>query len=293
MKVSQYVLFFIIFPFCIKAIDIAITIDDYPMSDGVIFSTKERTEAFLKACDYYHCKVAFFCIGQDCKKEKSNYYLSQINDHGHFLANHSMSHYHLSSQSLAEFEFEVKETEAILTPYKNMRKWFRYPFLDYGERVAIGGSNEKALKSLELLKQWGYTEGYVTINTFDWHIDKRLSEAIKQNQPINYHALKELYLTLVGKWCRYYIELYQAKFPGVVTHTLLLHANDLNALYLQDILHMIQKSEWNIISPTVAFADLNWRKKIFESFDLITQKPPSMDCHEIDILLKTYKVFSN
>ena len=202
-----------------------------------------------------------------------------------------MTHGHLSSQSLAEFESEIRQTEAILSPYKNMRKWYRYPSLDYGNRVDLGGSHEKEMASLELLNKMGYVEGCVTIKTYDWYIDDRLKKAVMGGVCVDYQALKKVYVGLVKEWCRYFIDFYQSKFSTPITHILLLHATDLNALYLKDILQMVEDSGWHVVSPEAAFADVSWRKKVFNGQVVLDRSPPSMDCQAIDRLLEVNKVF--
>jgi len=285
--------FFALFPLWTNAINIAITIDDFPMEDTHIFSFQERMDRLIKTLEQNNCKTVFFLGGQSVKKQKNApFYLPQLNQHGHFVANHTMTHTHLSSMPLTEFESEIKQTESILRPYTNMRKWFRYPYLDDGDISSKGGSTKKAASARKILKKLGYVEGFVTINTFDWHINTRLQQAIKQNKKIDYQALKKLYLSLIKEWCAYFINSYKSSFRKEITHTLLLHSNDLNALYLQDIIKMIRECEWNIVSPEMAFKDTSWRKKIFNN-QVSIGKPTTLSRKEIDRLLQKAHVFSN
>lgn len=291
MKSILKICLLLICPFSLLAVNIAITIDDFPLDDGPFFTVEERTDALIKACDLHSCKAAFFCIGINCLKNQREHLLLKLDKKGHFLCNHSMNHLHLSAQKLDDFKEEILQVDGILAPYQNMRKWYRYPFLDYGERVQSGGDRFKALQSIAILKEMGYSEGYVTINTFDWHIDTKLSQAKKNGYTIHYESLKDLYLKLVKSWCQYYIDFYAKLFPEEFTHTLLFHANDLNALFLQDILEMIKQSGWNIVSPESAFTNTHWRKSIFDNLEIITHKPPTLSCDEIDFLLEKEKVF--
>lgn len=274
------------------SVDIALTIDDYPMDDGLIFSSENRTQAFIEICEKHFCKAAFFCIGDNCKSERGSGLLLQLDKNQHFICNHSMTHTHLSSQSLEAFEKEIEQVQNILKPYKNTRRWYRYPFLDYGNRTALGGSYDKALLSLQILNRLGYSEGYVTINTFDWHLNTRLSEAIKKGLVVDYKALKDLYIELLNFWCNYYVNLYENVTSEKITHTLLLHANDLNALFLHEILSMLKESGWNIVSPEQAFSDIRWRNEILKNPEMITHKPSNLDCVEIDNLIFQRRIFS-
>ncbi len=269
--------------FFTNAIDIAITIDDHPLPSGLLFTVRDRTQSYIEACDKHSVKAAFFCIGKNCT-EYGTELLDMLNDTGHFLASHSFSHRHLSGYTLDEFKKEIDLTERVLMPYAQFRKWFRYPFLDYGNREAIGGSREKAGAAYSFLKQQAYAEGYVTINTFDWHINACLHKALKKGNHIDYDRLKRLYVSLVKEWSVFYIDMYKGHD---VVHTLLLHANDLNALYLDDILTMIKESGWNLVSPEKAFKDVSWRESIVAgTSDIVFKKPLSLDCDYLSKLIE-------
>ena len=127
----------------LHAVNIAITIDDYPLPNSGLFTVKERVKRFIDACAQYNCKAAFFCVGQHCKDRDDASLLSMISDEGHFIGNHSMNHRRLSALSLSEFETEIMDTDALLKIYPTMQKWFRYPYLDYGMNAELGGSQEK------------------------------------------------------------------------------------------------------------------------------------------------------
>lgn len=279
------------FSFSNYARDIAITIDDHPMPDGPLFSIEQRTAKFAAACEKHACVAAFFCIGKCCKTESETASLNVLGSCGHFLANHSMTHRHLSRMPLVEWETEVRETDLLLTQFPNKKKWFRYPFLDYGNRSDLGGSREKAIAAYQVLEKLGYLEGYVTVNTFDWHINARLQQAIVEGMHIDYVALKQLYLSLLREWCTYYAELYNRLIVEKITHTLLLHANDLNAMYLDDILHMLRDAGWTVVSPENAMHSITWRKKIFEDPNFVITKPSTLDCRVIDDLIQSFHVF--
>ncbi len=277
---------------CNNPVKIAITIDDQPMGNTALFTATKRTHRFIATCAAHHCKAAFFCVGDSCTQNQTTLdTLSELNKHGHFLANHSKTHSFLSKIPLSEFENEIIETEKILKPYNNMRKWFRYPYLDYGHEKKRGGSPEKKAAGLKILQDLGYTDGFVSINTFDWYIDKKLNDAIKQKDLIDYTALKRVYLELLKEWSEFYIELYRKELQQDITHTLLLHANDINALYLDDILNMIKESGWDIVSPEMAFQDLSWKSKV-ENFERLGDDPATLNYASINDRLEKANVFT-
>ena len=282
----------LLLPLPVIALNVAITFDDHPMPDGRLYSMEERTAKLVGVCERHQIQCAFYCVGARCKDPQEIASLILLNSNGHYLANHSTNHLHFSGLSLAEFEAEIAETDALLTPYTNMRKWFRFPYLDYGNRVNAGGSEEKAVAARRLLQKLDYQDGHVTINTFDWHINGRLQQALADQQKINYDALKELYLCLLQEWCQYYAALYASQSAPFV-HTLLFHANDLNALYLEDIIQMLECSNWTIVSPELAMSDTSWRAKLLDDPNFAITKPSTLDCQIIDALLDTKHIFTD
>lgn len=282
MQLVYYYLFLLLFP-SLFAVEIAITLDDHPLPNGPLFTVHERIERFCTAFEKVGAKGAFFCIGSACKGKP---YLSSLNEKGHFLANHSLNHKHFSSTKLDDFRNEIVEAEILLNQYTQFRKWFRYPYLDYGNRLENGGDEEKYRAGLTLLKELDYKEGFVTINTYDWYLNACLRKKIQEKKKINYEQLKKLYLALIEEWCNYYIAAYQALFSEEISHVLLLHANDLNALFLDDILSMIREKGWRIISPEEVFKDPSWRGVLLNQTKMIPKSPSSLNCQAIDELLK-------
>lgn len=282
-------LFFTVFLYCsfvyVSAVDIAITIDDHPMADGQLFSLQARTKQFISTLAKHNYQAAFFCIGGTSTTGTPPRYLALLSSYGHFLANHSMTHRHLSAIPIEEFANEIIQADELLTPYATAKKWFRYPYLDMGE------SEQKTLQARTVLQRLGYIEGYVSINTFDWLINARLQQALKRGDTVDYQALKHLYLRLLKEWCTFYIDLYEKNLPSKITHTLLLHANDLNALYLADIFAMINKAGWHLASPELAFQDTSWRNAIYKN-PLLAADPDNLACDEIDKLIAQYHVFT-
>lgn len=270
------------------ATNIAITIDDYPLPDNRVYTVKERTQRFIDIANQHNCKLAFFCIGQHIEDRNDPSLLQMLDSAGHFIANHSMHHRYLSSMPLKEFKQEIVLADTLITPYSTTRKWFRYPYLDYGNKKHLGGSTTKLIGAYALLYMMGFAEGYVTINTFDWYINKRLLDALKNAHDVDYQALKNVYLSLLEEWISHYINLYQSELGFEVVHTLLLHDNSLNALYFEEILTMIKKNGWNIVSPEIAFQDTSWRKKFFFKAAALSRKPQSLNCDEIDKQLEIH-----
>lgn len=246
----------------LNAHNIAITIDDYPLTPGPLFTVAQRTQKFIEAAHAFNCPIAFFCVGNYYEQRGDQELFNLLYTHGHFIANHSTTHPVNSRLNPDEFHNEVITAEKTFDIHPHYKKWFRYPGLDYGNQKTRGGSTEKQIAFMNILKKLGYTDGYVTIDSYDWYINRKLTKALQEGKIVNYEKLKVFYVSLVEDRIRFYIDTYKRIFNEDITHTLLLHDNDLTVLYLSDILTMIHNNGWNLISPECAFTNPEWRKKI-------------------------------
>ncbi len=240
---------------------VIITIDDYPLTNGPLLTLEERTQKFIEATQNYPCSIAFFCVGKYYQQRGNKSLFESLTSHGHYIANHSMNHSASSSLTLQEFEKEVLETEEVLNPHGNYRKWFRYPYLDYGNQTKRGGSPEKNKEFRAFLTNAGYVDGYSTIDSFDWYIHNKVVGALKDNKTIDYEKLKNFYVSLVEEVMEFCFTLYENVLQEDIIHSLLFHDNDLTALYLQDIFAMIHRNGWSIVSPEQAFVNPPWRNR--------------------------------
>jgi len=294
LKVNFYILISLLFSGYLQTNDIVITIDDLPLGNGQLFTVEERAQRFIEACKQENYQLVFFAVGEHYLRNNSaNKIFQMLVDNDHFIANHSMTHPLLSKISLEDFQKEVTTTEALFEKYGLYRKWFRYPGLDQGNITRSGGSTEKRKTAYWILRKLGYTEAYVTIHTLDWYINKRLTEALKNGLQIDYVKLRTLYLSLINEWTDYFSAHYNRLFPNEpLVHSLLLHDNDLNALYLKDIIALFRYKGWNIVSPEKAFNNTHL------TYELLTQKkiaptPTSLNRDTIDALLEEYNIFTS
>ncbi len=169
------------------------------------------------------------------------------------LANHSMTHQHLSNQPLETFKSELATADSLLNPFSSFRKWYRFPYLDYGDRK--DKSKRKQLSALRHLKHSGYIHGYITISTLDWYANHLLIAELKNNHEMDLNVFKEDYIALLKEWIEEYDKSWQRCLWRPFVHVLLLHQNDINLLFLEDIVAMIKSMGWEIVSPDEAYAD--------------------------------------
>ncbi|MBI3901285.1 MAG: polysaccharide deacetylase family protein [Chlamydiia bacterium] len=233
-------------------VKIALTFDDFPMGSSDVFECKDRVLLYRDKLNTLGIQAAFFCIGERVAADREGECLPLIAQE-HYVANHSYHHTHLSAQELSDFKEEILGTEAQLQNSPLFRRWFRFPYLDYGDRSSLGGTNRKRCAAFAFLRESGYRHGYVTMNTFDWYIDGQFKKALKGGKSVHWERLRSLYLSLLEEW----METYHQRWSGVLkrdfVHVLLLHQNDLNILFLEDLVALIEAKGWKIVSPEQAF----------------------------------------
>lgn len=230
---------------------IAITIDDFRWNRSIRLTPDQRNEAMLGALRAHKIKAALFVTGGNVDNEKGKMLLTEWDRADHMIGNHSYSHKELNNKKVTtdEFTADILKCEAVLKSFPHYQKRFRFPYLKEGE-TAI---KRDAVRSF--LKQHGYTNGHVTIDASDWAVDDRLSARLTKDPAADIKPYRDFYLDHMWERSVYYDELAQQALGHSVKHTLLMHYNLLNALFLGDLLDMFKLKGWKLIDAAEAFTD--------------------------------------
>lgn len=245
---------YFIFAFLVTGIqanaqEIAITFDDAPTADGPIFSGNVRTEKILNHLKEHKVEaVAFFVLTRQITKENEDR-LQRYSSAGHSLGNHSHTHTHIHRLGTQGYIEDVRTADSVLSNYPASERWFRFPFLDEGRTVSARDSIRNALTDL------GLSNGYVTVDNYDWYLNHLLAEARKQNKKINMQVLREIYVDHIYESVRFYDRIARTHLGRSPRHVLLLHENDLAALFLGDLITRLRSEGWRIITPHEAYQD--------------------------------------
>jgi peptidoglycan-N-acetylglucosamine deacetylase len=105
------------------------------------------------------------------------------------------------------------------------------------------------------LKQHAYRVGHVTIDASDWAIDDRLTARLSKDPGADLKPYRDFYLNHMWERALYYDGLAQKVLDRRVKHTILMHYNLLNALFLGDLLEMFKRKGWKLIDAEAAFED--------------------------------------
>jgi peptidoglycan-N-acetylglucosamine deacetylase len=232
--------------------EIAITIDDFNWNKSLRLSPDERNRAILQAlCSHGNLKAALFVACRNVESDKGKELLREWDRAGHLIANHSFSHKYLNSKNVTAevFTADIAKCDEIVRSYPHFQKLFRFPYLKEGDTAA----KRDAVRAF--LEQNGYRIGHVTIDASDWAIEDRLSSRLTKDPAADLKPYRDFYLRHMWERATYYDDLARKVLGRSVKHTILMHYNLLNALFLGDLLDMFKSKGWRLIDAQEAFKD--------------------------------------
>jgi hypothetical protein len=148
-----------------------------------------------------------------------------------------------------QFTQDILRNETLLKPLSHYRKLLRFPYLNEGETV------EQRDRIRAFLRERGYRNGHVTIDASDWYVDGRLRKRLERDPKADVAPYREFYLNHIWDRATYYDGLSRKVLGRSVKHTLLLHHNVLNGLFLGDLLRMFRSKGWGLIDAEEAYTD--------------------------------------
>ncbi|USN48529.1 MAG: polysaccharide deacetylase family protein [Pseudobdellovibrionaceae bacterium] len=240
-------LFYSLFGF---AGEISITIDDPNQTfKWDLFSKPERDKMIRAALSRFQVKAALFVCGMRVDTPQGKKLLEEWDREGHLIANHTYSHKNYHGVSYDFFKNDILAVEPLLTGLKNYERYFRFP------QLKAGNSKEKRDRIRSFFDSNGFKNGYVTVDASDWYIDYRLRNKINKDPKFDIQKFKNYYLKHIWERTKYYDQLAKKLTGRSIRHTLLIHHNSINALFLEDILKMYTSKGWKVIDAKDAFQD--------------------------------------
>ena len=240
---------FLIFAVPISAQEIALTFDDAPTQHHEYQNGLERTEMLIKKFRESNIpQVAFFVVTSrmdSLGKARLKLYANA----GHIIANHSHSHNRINRIGVEEYIQDILKADSVLRKLPGFRPWFRFPFLDEGRTRPVRDAIQKSLAYR------GYSNGYVTVDNYDWYFDRLFRTAKSEEREIDFDKLKKLYIEHLWGSIQFYDNIALETLGRSPKHVLLLHENDLAALFISDFVKFIRDKGWKIISPVEAYHD--------------------------------------
>ena len=236
-----------------QAQTVAFTFDDGPRIEQTpLLSPQQRNQALLDALAAHKVSAALFVTCGNGADQPAGYALAKAwGQAGHAVANHTMTHPDLASAkvTLAAYQQELLDCDRIISTLPGYQKWFRFTFL------REGNTPEKRDGMRAFLKEHGYRNGQVSLDTSDWRLDEKLNAVLSANPQADLAAIREAYLDHIRQRATAYRELSRQLQGRDVPQVILLHHNLINALWLKDAIQQFTDMGWTFVTPAQAFAD--------------------------------------
>jgi peptidoglycan/xylan/chitin deacetylase (PgdA/CDA1 family) len=166
------------------------------------------------------------------------------------LGNHTCSHPNLNKTSVSDFEAEIVKGETATTAALGHRAvYFRFPYLHAGKDL----ETKQAVAAF--LQAHGYRNAPVTLDNSDYMFARVYAKALLAKDPAKALHVRETYLNYMES----IYEFFENRSIEVTGHeirqVLLIHASQLNADAMPDLLKMMRRRGYNFITLTRALQD--------------------------------------
>lgn len=239
---------------------VAVTIDDLPAGAANSMSAAEiiaMTSKLLTTLRDQKVPVVGFV------NEKKLYRFGEVDDrikalrlcleYGFELGNHTFSHMSLNQAGLPAWEDDVIQGETVtrllLAEHKMPLRYFRHPFLDTGRDLQTRRQAEAFLTAR------GYRIAPVTLDAWDWAYAPVYDDAKKRGDTALQQQLVTSYLSHSDAVFAYYEQLAKQTIGYEPKEILLLHANQLEADHIGELLDLLRKRGYRFITLADALSD--------------------------------------
>jgi peptidoglycan/xylan/chitin deacetylase (PgdA/CDA1 family) len=246
--------------------EIAVTIDDLPLAASLnqdLARGRQVTRDLLDALVRHHVPAIGFV--NEIKLEDAGRVnpervalLRQWIDAGLELGNHTRTHPDLHRVALEDFKADVlageQTTRPLLRAAGKDLKYFRHPFLHTGRTAHVRAGFEA------FLTQHGYRVAPVTMDNYDYLFAAAYERAVSRGDAALQHKILEAYLDYMDKIFGYYEQQSRALVGRDIPHTLLLHANALNASAFDRLAGLLTRRGYRFVSLDRALEDPVYKK---------------------------------
>lgn len=174
-------------------------------------------------------------------------------DYGFELGNHTFTHMSLNQVELKDWEDDVVQGESVirmlLTQHKMKLRYFRHPYLDTGRDLAT------RRKAEEFLTQRGYRIAPITLDGWDWAFAGIYEDAKKRNDTALQQQIVKEYLAYHDAVFAFDEQLAAKVIGYEPRQILLLHASNLEADHIGELLDLLRKRGYRFIALGDALED--------------------------------------
>lgn len=235
---------------------IAVTIDDLPwVGPEAQDSVDASTNRLLASLIGWRVPAVGFVNGHSLEwhRGRQAHRLARWLASGMELGNHGYGHRSANDVPLADFQASILRGEgairALSRDHGTPLRYFRHPYLHTGPDAAYRTLVERFLAA------HGYRTAPVTIDTKDWIYARAYAAAHLRGDPELARRVGQEYLAHIARVAAF-IERYSRELLGYEPpQILLLHANQLNALYLGSVLTHFRRRGYRFVTLDEALRD--------------------------------------
>jgi peptidoglycan/xylan/chitin deacetylase (PgdA/CDA1 family) len=243
---------------------VAITIDDLPYAtvgdrpaDTSDFQRADSVNrAIVETLARRHAPATGFVIqsrAEGLGDASGARILKHWTDAGLDLGNHSYSHPDVDQLSVDRFEDEIVRGEAAIRPlmqhaHKPLR-FFRFPF------NRTGDTKDKHDSIAAFLLRRGYRVATCTIENDDWVFNGAYVRMLARGDTAAATRVRLKYIEYTGEKIAYFTSLSRDVLGYEPPQVMLLHANDLNAAMLGNVLALFKREGYQFVTLDAAQAD--------------------------------------
>lgn len=246
--------------------EVAITVDDLPLVSvlGQDLPRAQQVTRDLVAALVRHRVPAIGFVNEDKLEDGGRVnpervaLLRQWIDAGLELGNHTRTHPDLHRVPLARFQADLLAGERITRPLLRAAgrelTYFRHPFLHTGRSAGVRGGLEAFLKA------HGYRVAPVTMDNYDYLFAAAYDRAGARGHTEVQQKIVSAYLDYMDRVFAYYERQSDALLGRGMRHTLLLHANALNAAAFDSLARRLTARGYRFVSLDRALEDPAYAK---------------------------------
>lgn len=256
-------LFWLVILFCSAFVfgqkrEVVVTFDDLPTSYEYSIETKrEITKKLLQSIRSNNIPAVGFVNESKLfvpgEIDERTALLEMWLDAGLELGNHTFSHINLERAPIEAYEEDVIRGETVtrmLLARKNLKlRYFRHPQLFTG--LTLEYKNRLAA----FLKGRGYIVAPVTVDNVDYVFAYTYYKAKHRGDTKTMSEVGEAYIPYIETMFQFFEQLSKDSFGYEIKQVLLLHANDLNADYMDKLVTMMRRRGYSFITLEEALKD--------------------------------------
>jgi len=245
----------------------AVTIDDLPYVAAAqpnLRNAQRVTKEILRVLVAHHAPAVGFVNEEKLQipgeVDARIALLQQWVDAGMILGNHTYSHPDFNTLTIEQFEDEIVKGEVItrrlMRGHRPYQLYFRHPMTHIGDTQ----SRQEAIEAF--LAARGYKVTPHTIENSDFIFNVLYVSALGNKDEAMVTRLREAYLDFTIATTEFAERISPQIFGREVTQTLLIHANDINAECLDEILKRFSARGYSFVTLDEAMADPAYQTKV-------------------------------